>query len=255
MGIFSFFKKDKPVQLDQIVSVKQIGTDIHAHYLPGIDDGSSSIKESLEMIRKMEELGFERLICTPHVMHGHFQNSTTTILESLSELKAAVEKAGINVELQAAAEYNFDQELMKRLEENDLLTFGYDGYRFLLFELSYFNEPIGLDHFLSQLKAKGILPILAHPERYPYFAQERDKYKALKAQGVLFQINLNSLSGLYSGGATAAASWLIDQELVEFVGSDAHRPDHVDLLKESLRWEKIHKLVFSGKLLNPYIAN
>lgn len=254
MGLFSFFKKDKPVQLEQLASIKQIRTDIHAHYLPGIDDGAQSLEDSLKMIRQMANYGYEQLICTPHVMHGHYQNSTALIQEKLAELQVAVKKAGIPIELKAAAEYNFDQELIHRLAQNDLLTFGYDGYEFLLFELSYFNEPIGLEQFIAQLKSKGILPILAHPERYPYYAQDHSKYQSLKAQGVLFQINLNSLSGLYPGGAGATAAWLIDQEMVEFVGSDAHRTDHVELLAESLRWEKMHQLVNSGKLLNQYIT-
>lgn len=253
MGLFSFFKKKKAIKLDHPISIFQVGTDIHAHFLPGLDDGAANMDSSIQMIREMANLGYKKLICTPHVMFGHYQNSTASILACLDELKKRIAEEKIEINIAASAEYNFDQELMRRIEQDDLLTFGNESYRFLLFELSYFNEPMGLPELVAKIKAKGISPLLAHPERYPYFADQRHKYKELKDMGVLFQININSLSGLYPGGAADTAAWLIDQEMVEFIGSDAHRIDHVQLLRESLKWEKLHQLVNSGKLMNQYI--
>lgn len=253
MGLFSFFKKNKAVKFEHPIPILQVGTDIHAHFLPGLDDGAATMENSVEMIREMVNLGYTKLICTPHVMFGHFQNSTATILSGLESLKKRVAEENIKVEIAASAEYNFDQEFIRRIDQDDLLTFGNENYRFLLFELSYFNEPMGIAEVIGKIKEKGIAPILAHPERYPYFAEQKHKYQQLKDLGVLFQININSLSGLYPGGAAATAAWLIDQEMVEFIGSDAHRIDHVHLLKESFRWEKLHQLVNSGKLMNPYI--
>ena len=71
--------------------------------------------------------------------------------------------------------------------------------------------------------------------------------------GVLLQINLNSLSGLYPGTAKMAAEWLLDNELVHFIGTDAHRLDHVKLLDVALKSEKLHRFIEKGNLMNQYL--
>ncbi|MFT6717587.1 MAG: protein-tyrosine phosphatase, partial [Saprospiraceae bacterium] len=199
MGLFSFFSKKKDEKREHNIDISVIKTDIHAHFLPALDDGSPNMEESIKMIEGMKALGYQKLICTPHVMHGYYQNSSEVILKSVEDLKEAVAEKGIDIQLEVSAEYNFDRELLKRLDEDDILSFGNDDYRYLLFELSYFNEPMGLNELIVKIKEKGYIPVLAHPERYPYFSETREKYAALQAQGVLFQINLNSLSGLYPG--------------------------------------------------------
>lgn len=253
MGLFSFFKKKKHTKRDFGVDVSNIKVDIHAHYLPGIDDGSASMEESLEMLRRMKAHGFSKVICTPHVMAEHFTNSTEVIKSGQKALQEASRAAGIDIEIGASAEYNFDRELLKRLEENDILSFKGGDYEYLLFELSYFNEPMGLEDLIFKIKQAGYVPVLAHPERYPYYGGNLEQYKRLKALGVLFQLNINSLAGLYSSGARQVAAWLIDNEMIEFVGSDAHKTEHCDLLKDAFMEEKMHQLVESGKLMNLYV--
>lgn len=250
MGLFSFFSRKKNEKKDHNINISLVKTDIHAHLLPALDDGSPDLETSLKMIAGMKALGYEKLVCTPHVMHGYYQNSSEDILTAFQELQQAVKKAAIAVELEVAAEYNFDKELLTRLEENDILSFGNNDYRYLLFELSYFNEPMGLSDLIDTIKKKGYVPVLAHPERYPYFSENRDKYHDLQAKGVLFQMNINSLSGLYSPRAKAAAQWLISQEMVQFIASDAHRLEHVELLDDSFKELSLHNLVDNGGLMN-----
>lgn len=250
MGFFSFFSKKKDTKRDYNVDLNLVQTDMHAHLLPGIDDGSQDLEQSISMIKNLQKLGYKKLICTPHVMHGHFQNSTDTIISTLDKLRKELKNKGISIELEASAEYNFDQELMERLDKNDILSFGNEDYRYLLFELSYYNEPIGLNELILKIKEKGYIPVLAHPERYPYFAHQTEKYQELTNKGVLLQINLNSLSGLYPGAAKMAAEWLLDNELVHFIGTDAHRIDHVKLLDVAFKSEKLHSFIEKGNLMN-----
>jgi protein-tyrosine phosphatase len=253
MGLFSFFSKRKDEKKEDNIDVSLIKTDIHAHFLPGLDDGSPSMEESIKMIEGMKALGYQKLVCTPHVMHGYYQNSTELILKTHSALQKAIIEKGIDIELEVSAEYNFDSELIKRLDEDDILSFGNDDYQYLLFELSYYNEPMGLDDLVARIQEKGYVPVLAHPERYPYLSESREKYNSLQAKGVLFQININSLSGLYPGGAKLTAEWLMEQGMVQFIASDAHRADHVDLLDQSFKHVSLHNAVESGVLMNSHI--
>ena len=253
MGLFSFFSKKKETKRADNIDLSLVQTDMHAHLLPGIDDGSQDMEQSIAMIDGLQKLGYQKLICTPHVMYGHFQNSTATILDTLGRLKQELLTRNIHIDIDASAEYNFDQELKERLENDDILSFGNDDYRYLLFELSYYNEPIGLDELISKIKEKGYIPVLAHPERYPYFAMNTNKYQELANKGVLLQINLNSLSGLYPGAAKMAAEWLLDNELVHFIGTDAHRIDHVERLNDALKSEKLHNFIEKGNLMNQYL--
>lgn len=253
MGLFSFFSKKKDEKKDHNIDITQIKTDIHAHFLPGLDDGSPSLEESLKMVEGMKALGYEKLVCTPHVMHGYYQNSTESILNAHSMLKQAIAEKGIDIKLEVSAEYNFDKELLKRLDNDDIISFGNEDYQYLLFELSYFNEPMGLTELISKIKEKGYIPVLAHPERYPYFSGTREKYNELQSQGVLFQININSLSGLYPGGAKPTAEWLMGQGMVHFIASDAHRSDHVSMLNDSFKHSSLHALLDSGGLMNANI--
>ncbi|MFT6745734.1 MAG: protein-tyrosine phosphatase [Glaciecola sp.] len=250
MGLFSFFSKRKDEKKEHNIDINLVKTDIHAHFLPGLDDGSPNMEESIKMIEGMISLGYQKLVCTPHVMHGYYQNSSEVILKSHKELVQAVKEKGIDIQLEVSAEYNFDRELLKRLDEDDIISFGNEDYQYLLFELSYFNEPMGLDELIAKIKEKGFIPVLAHPERYPYFSGNREKYGALQAQGVLFQVNLNSLSGLYPGGAKPTVKWLMEQGMVQFVASDAHRVEHVGLLNDALKHVCLHDLVDGGGLMN-----
>jgi len=253
MGLFSFFSRKKDEKRDHNIDINVIQTDIHAHFLPGIDDGSPNMEESVKMIEGMKALGYQKLICTPHVMHGYYQNSSEVILAMHDKLKQAVADKGIDIELEVSAEYNFDSELIDRLDNDDIISFGNEDFRYLLFELSYLNEPMGFDELIVKIKAKGFIPVLAHPERYPYYSNKREKYREIQNQGVLFQMNLNSLSGLYPGAAKPTAEWLIEQDMIQFIASDAHRADHVTLLNDSFKHESLHKLVENGGLMNANI--
>lgn len=251
MGIFSRLFKKQPTEpeLDELDVATFIVADMHSHLLPGIDDGAKNIEESIQMIKALQSLGYKQLLCTPHVMHDFYNNSTATIQERLQDLQQSLQRQNNTVKIDAAAEYYFDEELKKRLTSDDIIGFGENG-EYLLFEFSYFNEHQGVFDGVTNIIEAGYTPVLAHPERYPYYSEELNKYHELKSLGLHFQINLMSLTGHYGESAKRAAEFLIENNLVEFVGTDIHRIGHIDQIKKVLKNKHLHKLVNSGKLLN-----
>lgn len=215
-----------------ISPLSSLGTDMHSHLLPGLDDGAETITHSLELLRELRKLGFRKLVMTPHVMGDFYKNTPAGIRAALAELQAAATAAGFgDMRLECAAEYYLDEWLGQKLAEGtELLTFGGER-RYLLFETSYMNEPFNLQHTIFELKAAGYRPVLAHPERYTYFYGRFSEIQKLKHEyGVLLQLNLNSLAGYYSPAARHAAEQMIDNGLVDFVGSDTHHLRHTTAL-------------------------
>lgn len=191
-------------------------TDWHSHILPGVDDGVRTMGEALEILHRYEELGVKTVWLTPHIMED-IPNTTTYLRERFTELQTAYSGP---IKLFLAAENMLDNLFEERLAKNDLLPLGMDG-KHLLVETSYFNPPMGLDRILSQIKANGYTPVLAHPERYVYMGE--DYYRRLKELNVRFQLNLLSLTGLYGTEAKMKAMWLSRNGFYGLAGSDIHR--------------------------------
>ena len=229
------------------VSLGSLGTDMHAHWLPGLDDGVKSMEEALELLRGLEALGYQAAIATPHVMADHYRNSPEGIQSALSEVRQAAAAAGLRLRLEAAAEYYLDDSLFTALESSQVLSL---AGRFLLFELSYLNRPSGLQQAIFAMQTAGFQPVLAHPERYPYLVAEAQlsPYRELSEQGVLLQINLGSLLGHYGPESRRCARQLIEAGLVHFAGTDAHRPGQVSDLAALSRDPWLSRLMNSGIL-------
>lgn len=205
-----------------------IRTDIHSHLLPGIDDGVESFEEAISLIRQFESLGYRKIVTTPHVMQDYYRNTPEDIRSLAGQLRDKLKAAGSDIELEAAAEYYLDEGLMEKVsKEETLLTFG-DNY--LLFETSFIDKPIYMDEFIFNCTSRGIRPILAHPERYAYIHHQPDLLTELQSRGVLLQINANSISGYYSREVRKFTRKMIDEGLVNFVGSDCHSEKHMNAL-------------------------
>ena len=214
-------------------SVSPPFTDIHSHLIPGIDDGVSSIEESLEVIKVFCALGYKKIITTPHIMNGFYENTSESIRLGLQSVKKALREAHIEIEIEAAAEYYLDETFLERLKKREeLLTFG-SGY--LLFEMSFMSEPVFLEQAVFQMKTSGLQPVLAHPERYLFLHDRFARLREIVEKGCLLQLNLNSLVGYYSKQVKAFAEEMIDKKLVHFVGSDCHRLKHIPVMRQALR--------------------
>jgi len=247
MGFFSrIFKKREALREPADISALQV--DIHSHFIPGIDDGAEDLEQTLEMLRKMVDLGYRKVITTPHVMADFYKNEPKIILGGLEKVRAAVKAAGIPITIDAAAEYYLDDGLEKLVEDKEVLTF---GKNLLLFELPFIAEPQNLARAVFNMQLGGYKPVLAHPERYQFWHTDFQKYEEIVDRGVLLQVNINSLSGYYSPEVKKIAELLIDKGMVSLLGSDCHRMDHLNVYENvSCRTAHFHKALESGNLLN-----
>lgn len=241
-SLFNIFS-DK---VEPLSGFNDLGVDMHSHLIPGIDDGAKTIEDSINLIKELKALGFRKLITTPHIMSDYFRNTPANILSGLADVKAALVNEGIEMELAAAAEYYIDDGFIKKLEEEKLLTMG-DNH--LLFEISYINCPDNIHEIIFRMMVLGYKPIMAHPERYPFWYNDFDQYKKFRDQGVLLQLNTNSLSGYYGPEAKRAGEKLIDLGLVDLIGTDCHHMRHIEALKKGLK-EKALRKILGAELLN-----
>lgn len=236
MGFFDRFKKKVLPPFDLAL----IGVDMHSHLIPAIDDGSKSMEQTLVMLAKFESMGFRKVITTPHIISDTYKNTPEIILSGLNAVREAATNLGLTIEIEAAAEYYYDETLLQKLKDGEeLLTF---GDKMLLFEFSFHSEPVRTEELFFELKTRGYKPVLAHFERYLYFLGKPEIANSLRENGVLIQLNLNSLSGHYGPEIKKQAEALIDNGWVDFVGTDCHRIEHLMLLESNLSNAYMHKL-------------
>ncbi|MET7253226.1 tyrosine-protein phosphatase [Dyadobacter fermentans] len=224
-----------------------IGVDIHSHLIPGIDDGVQSVEESLTMIKKMIELGINQIYTTPHVIWDCYRNTPDTILSGLEMIRNAVVEAQLPVSINAAAEYFIDEHFIQMMQTGErLLTL--PGNR-LLVELPYSTPLMNTSETLFMIVEKGYQPVLAHPERYAYFHNDLSVYRKLVDGGCELQLNVLSLSGHYGPGVTRTAEWLLENHLITFLGTDAHKMAHLDSIQKSNRHGWLLKYPFQNEKL------
>lgn len=223
------------------VDLSALKVDMHSHLIPGIDDGSRSMDESIAMLAKFENLGYKKVITTPHIMGDFYKNTPEIILNGLEEVRIIAKQLGLKIEIEAAAEYYFDESLMDRLKrEEKLLTF---GNNYVLFEFSMMSEPNQIEELLFELISQKYKPILAHFERYTFYFGSINKAIEYREKGVAIQLNLNSLTGHYGPDVKNQAERLVDSGAIDFVGSDCHRMDHLMILERNLGRHYFHKVL------------
>lgn len=224
--MFTFFRKRKGIKPD----LSFIGVDMHSHLLPDLDDGLKTVEESVRFIRELSELGYKKLICTPHIIADMYPNTVETILPQLAIVQKAVADAGIPVAIEAAAEYMVGLEMEEELKSGkQLLSF---GDRYILIEMSYIAPSPNMEQVIFQLCLKGYKPILAHPERYNYYQGKLENYQRFIDLGCLLQINLLSLAGYYGKFSKHVAEKLLKANMVSLVGTDMHHATHLNALQE-----------------------
>ena len=239
-----FSKKNIEVDLDPL-DFSVLKTDIHSHFIPGIDDGSPDMGTTISLIKEMQGLGFKKVITTPHVMSDFYKNSSDIILKGLTDIRSELKVQNINMEIEAAAEYYIDYDFEQKIGKEKFLTFG-DNY--ILVELSFMEAPKNLFDIIFKLQLEGYKVVLAHPERYAFFTM--DDYEELVNRGVLLQINWLSIIGYYSPQIEQKTKDLIAADMVSFIGSDCHNMNHAELYKKCQTKKAWHDLNNSSKLLN-----
>jgi protein-tyrosine phosphatase len=242
--MFGFLKKKSR---EYSVNFSEIGVDIHSHLIPGVDDGAKDLENSIELIKALKDLGFKKIITSPHVYSEYYPNSSSRLLAGLDTLRQGLKAANIDIEVSCAAEYFIDEMFEERLEKNDILTI-YDNY--VLVEMSFFSEAIKLDEYLFKMQIKGYNPILAHPERYTYYTKNFGRFQDLKDRGCKLQLNLLSLTGHYGKEVKDLAIRLLQANLYDFVGTDTHNMGHIEKLKTLSLTQNPKATSIGNKFLN-----
>lgn len=199
--------------------------DIHNHIIPGIDDGADSLEQALALLELAQADGIQKLVCTPHMHPGRFDNNVKTIRPGFSELKKKAEQAGLTIQLAMAAEVRFSDEMMFQLRKDEIPMIGqWEGYRCLLLEMPHQGIPMGMEPMLDWLQKRDVRVVIAHPERNKELMAYPERVLPFVERGALLQLTAGSVAGLFGEKAEATARWFLDRELVHFVASDAHHP-------------------------------
>jgi tyrosine-protein phosphatase YwqE len=234
--MFSFFKS-KAVKPD----LSFIGVDMHSHLLPGLDDGLKEPEETIAFVKELQQLGYTKLICTPHILSDLYPNSPDSILPKLELIRGLLKEQNIPVAIEAAAEYMVDVDFERYIaDDKPLLTF---GKNYILIEMSYLSPSPNIEQVIFALRMKGFQPILAHPERYNFYHHEFDKYERMVDLGCLLQVNLLSLGGYYGKEIKNVAEKLIKKNMVDLLGTDMHHSNHLNALKQLASQKDFYKLM------------
>ncbi len=241
----SIFKKENTPK--KVVELLQ--HDIHSHLIPALDDGSQNFEESEFLIQALKDLGYKKLITTPHI-NINYPNTSDTIKKNYESLLSFLSSKNISIQLEYGAEYMLDEGFSYHLNSG-LLSFSKQN--FVLIETSHHIKPDRFKQIIFDILMKGYKPIFAHPERYLYLWNHKEQYFELKELGLLFQININSLSGYYTEKPKSIAKFLMKNNLVDFVGTDTHHEKHIEMLNKSLIDDTLIAYIHSGKILNPIL--
>lgn len=253
MGIFSkWFGKKESSNIRALGKLNFLEVDMHNHLLPGIDDGSKSVEESLQLIKGLGDLGLSKFVCTPHIMEGVHPNTKSSISAAHGLLSAELKSTKSKVGLFAAAEHMIDGGIDHMISKDNLCVMP-GGY--VLIEMSYLSESRALFQTIFDIQSIGYKPILAHPERYYYYHMNFDMYKKIKDAGCLLQLNLLSISRYYGVEVKATALTLIKSGMYDFVGTDLHHERHLAALQNLTAKYPLRDLLKTCTILNPTLLD
>ena len=243
---FSIFKKKQTVKVD----LSELAADMHSHLIAGIDDGAKDADDSAALVKGLVDLGYKNLITTPHIMWGMYNNEAPAIALGHEKLQEVLKENNLSVTTRAAAEYYIDDYFTELLQSNTALLAIKENW--ILVEFSFAAPPMKMKDVIFEMQIKGYQPILAHPERYLYFAANKTAFDELKTLGCFFQVNLLSLSGYYGKECVDLANYLIKKQYVDFLGTDMHHLRHLQALQAASNiMAPVKALLDTGKILNP----
>ena len=242
--MFNFFKPKS----SSTSGLSALKVDMHSHLIPGIDDGSQNMASSIELIRGLKELGYEKLITTPHVLGDMYPNTSQNILGGMDEVRREMVKQGLEIELNAAAEYYLDEHVEQMLQRKEKLLTIHDNLVLVEFSMAYASH--GLKGILFELQMQGYQPVIAHPERYIYYQRQKEFFDELKDTGCWFQLNLLSLTGHYGKAVNELATYLVKKSYYDLAGTDLHHAAHIEALKNPSLHTALEKLMAGNTIRN-----
>lgn len=214
--------------------------DIHSHLLYGIDDGSKSIEESIELLKKMKKQGIDELILTPHYIEESKYNCNNKSKEKIfKELSKKAQEEGIEIKLYLGNEAFFATNLLELIKKGEVATL--NNSKYILFEFPMKQIYKNTAEIINELVSHGYVPILAHPERYKVFQEHPNMMEDYLRSGVLLQGNFTSLFGKYGKTAEKTLKYFLRKRWVTFLGSDTHHEVKFSAKKLERKLNKITK--------------
>ncbi len=227
--------------------------DLHAHILPGLDDGPQTLEKSIEMANMALHQGICKVVATPHVTEGVFDNEKEAILEKVWELKNALKEEGIPLEIIPGAEIHISNNLVELLEKDKLLTINNAG-KYILLELPHFQPvPPYLETLIFTLSLKGLRVIIPHPERNSSIQENPNILIPLIRQGVLIQGTISSFVGHFGVKAQRTANLLLGNRMMHLLATDMHSSG--GRLKNFSTALKKTEEVFGKEVVRPMITS
>lgn len=213
--------------------------DFHSHIIPKIDDGSSSIEETIEMLKIAKSDGVDAIVATPHFYPGRFECEFNEILIFTKNLLECVEKENIDITIYPSQEIYITKSTLKYLEQGIIGTL--NNTRYIQIELPFLEMPSYTFDIIYELRIKNLVPILCHPERYAFIIKSPENINKFIEEGCFFQINSGSILGLFGKDVQRTANLLIQNNIIDVIGSDAHNSKtRIPKIKEAL--EKINEI-------------
>ncbi len=194
--------------------------DMHSHVLPGLDDGSKSMEQSLAMLRIAESEGISTIIATPHNMPGKGRPSREKLEERLAQLREEAEYEGIAIEIQLGTEYYYREEVCEIFDREEAVTMAASDC--VLLEFNPFEEKSYIYNAVRETFSTGYSPIVAHVERYEQLMKKTEYVHTLKDMGALIQVNASSVIGENGFRVKRDVRKLLKEGYVDFVSTDAH---------------------------------
>lgn len=219
--------------------------DIHSHIIPNVDDGARSVEETFNILKEAQEAGFTDVILTSHFLLNYYETNAQELIFWKEKLQEVLKKQGTKINLHSGMEIYITNQMEELLENKKILTLANSGY--MLIELPLATNVKYFDYVVYYIEAKGIKPIIAHPERYKCVQKDPDIVEEYIEKGCLIQCNYGSIVNLYGREAEKTIKTLLKKNQVHFLGSDVHRENGTYLIiLDAIK--KIRKIIGENKI-------
>ena len=219
--------------------------DIHSHIIPNVDDGARSVEETFNILKEAQEAGFTDVILTSHFLLNYYETNAQELIFWKEKLQEVLKKQGTKINLHSGMEIYITNQMEELLENKKILTLA--NSRYMLIELPLATNVKYFDYVVYYLEAKGIKPIIAHPERYKCVQKDPDIVEEYIEKGCLIQCNYGSIVNLYGREAEKTIKTILKKNQVHFLGSDVHRENGTYLIiLDAIK--KIRKIIGENKI-------
>lgn len=212
-------------------------TDVHSHILFGIDDGSRTISESIELLKKLKSVGFNNVILTPHfILDSTYNSNYESNIKIYNELKERLISENIDINIYLGNEIFIDKNVPTLLEKNIITSL--NGTKYVLVEFPMHNKLLNIEDILYEIRSKGYEVVIAHPERYDAFKEDYSIVDTLREDGFLFQSNYSSILGYYGKDSIKLLKYMLKRHYIDFLGTDIHRIEKTYVIDNFKKIEK-----------------